>query len=139
MVVGITCFTVAFNSSVITARIEGVSESFNVSEEVSLLTITVFVIGFGVGPMAFAPLSELFGRKIVYVVTLSIACIFIIPQAVAGNITTLLVCRLIDGIAFSAPVTLVGGTLTDLWKNEERGVPMAVFSAALFLVSLSQA
>lgn len=52
---------------------------------------------------------------------------------VAKNISTLLVCRAIDGIAFSAPMTLVGGTLADLWRNEERGVPMAFFSAAPFI------
>lgn len=60
------------------------------------------------------------------------AVIFVIPCAVSQNIGTLLVCRLIDGIAFSAPMTLVGGTLADLWKNEERAVPMAAFSAAPF-------
>lgn len=133
MVVAFTCFVVAFNSSVITAKLGGVSEEYGVSMEVSLLTITLFVIGFGVGPMAFAPLSEMVGRKPVYVVTLFIAVIFIIPCCVAENIGTLLVCRFIDGIAFSAPMTLVGGTLADLWKNEERGVPMAAFSAAPFL------
>jgi MFS family permease len=42
----------------------------------------------------------------------------------------LLVYRAIDGIAFSAPITLVGGTLSDLWPNEERNVPMAAFGAA---------
>jgi multidrug resistance protein len=133
MVVAFTCFVVAFNSSVITANLEGVAEQFNVSYEVALLTITVFVIGFGVGPCAFAPCSELFGRKPVYVSTLALAVIFIIPCAVAQNIGTLIVCRLIDGIAFSAPMTLVGGTLADLWRNEERGVPMAFFSAAPFI------
>ena len=35
--------------------------------------------------------------------------------------------------AFSAPLTIVGGTLADMWRNEERGVPMAAFSAAPFL------
>ena len=133
MTVAFTCFVVAFNSAVITADLEGVSRTFQVSEEVSLLTITVFVIGFGVGPLVFAPLSEMFGRKPVYVVTIALAIIFEIPCAVAQNIGTLIVCRLIDGIAFSAPMTLVGGTLADLWKNEERGVPMAVFSAAPFI------
>lgn len=49
MVVAITCFVVAFASSVITADLIGVQETFNVSEEVALLTITVFVVGFGVG------------------------------------------------------------------------------------------
>ncbi|EXJ94950.1 hypothetical protein A1O1_00068 [Capronia coronata CBS 617.96] len=133
MVVAFTCFVVAFNSAVITADLEGVSERFHVSAEVSLLTVTLFVIGFGVGPLAFAPASELFGRKPVYIITLFVALIFEIPCAVAKNIGTLLSCRFIDGVAFSAPMTLVGGTLADLWKNEERGVPMAVFSAAPFL------
>ena len=98
----------------------------------------------------------MFGRKPVYISTLSLAVIFvipcahrpihfgvynrlietiiiIIPCAVSKSIGTLLVCRLIDGIAFSAPMTLVGGTLADLWRPEERGVPMAAFSAAPFV------
>lgn len=83
--------------------------------------------------MVFAPLSEMVGRKPVYVVTLFVAVILLIPCAVAHNIEMLLICRALDGIAFSAPMTLVGGTLADLWKNEERGVPMAAFSAAPFI------
>ncbi|KAF1985865.1 MFS general substrate transporter [Aulographum hederae CBS 113979] len=133
MMVALTCFVVAFNSAVITPDIQGVAEEFHVSEEVALLSITLFVIGFGVGPMVFAPLSEILGRRPIYAVTLFIAVLFIIPGAVSDNISTLLVTRAIDGIAFSAPMTLVGGTLADLWKNEERGVPMAAFSAAPFI------
>lgn len=49
MVVALTCFVVAFNSSVITANLSGVEEEFDVSSTVALLTITLFVIGFGVG------------------------------------------------------------------------------------------
>jgi len=153
MTVAMTCFVVAFNSAVITADVGGVAKSFDVSEEVALLTITLFVVGFGVGklmqqnllhtqcsnawfntgPMIFAPISEIVGRRPIYAFTLFIATVFIIPCAVAENISTILVCRLIDGIAFSAPMTLVGGTLADLWRTEERGIPMAAFSAAPFI------
>lgn len=49
MVVAVTCFVVAFASSVITADIGGMTREFGVSEEVGLVTITVFVVGFGVG------------------------------------------------------------------------------------------
>ncbi|QLI65236.1 Major facilitator superfamily multidrug transporter NAG3 [Metarhizium brunneum] len=108
MVVALTCFVVALASSVVTANIPGVAEEFGTSEEVALLSISL-------------------GS------TLLIAVVFVIPCAVAKNMATLLVCRTIDGIAFSAPMTLVGGTLADLWKNEERGVPMAAFSAAPFI------
>ncbi|KAH0606578.1 uncharacterized protein H6S33_003412 [Morchella sextelata] len=133
MIIALVCFMVAFASSVVTADIHGVMEDLNASEEVALLSITLFVVGFGIGPMVFAPLSEVLGRKIIYTTTLGVAVLFIIPGAVAKNIETLLVARIIDGIAFSAPMTLVGGSLADLWRTEERGIPMAAFSAAPFL------
>lgn len=133
MVVAVTCFVVAFCSSVISSDLDSMAEEFGVGRTVSQLAISLFVVGFGVGPMAFAPLSEILGRRIIYATTLLVAVIFTIPQAVAQNIETLLVTRFIAGVSFSAPMTLVGGTLADLWKNEERGVPMAAFSAAPFI------
>lgn len=108
-VIAVTCLVVALCSSVITAGIGQVAEEFNISREVALLSITLFVVGFGVGPMAFAPMSEVVGRKPIYASTFGVAVIFIIPCAVAKNIETLLVCRAICGIAMSAPMTLVCG------------------------------
>ena len=50
--------------------------------------------------MFFAPLRELYGRRIMYVSTLLVGLIFIIPCAVSKNLATLLVTRAIDGIGF---------------------------------------
>uniref|UniRef100_A0A7S0V6R9 Major facilitator superfamily (MFS) profile domain-containing protein n=1 Tax=Polytomella parva TaxID=51329 RepID=A0A7S0V6R9_9CHLO len=133
MIVAFTCFCVAFGSAIVTGDFEGVARTFDVTLEVSILTICMFVLGFGLGPVVFAPCSELYGRQVIYVSTLTLAVIFIIPCAVAKNIETLVVCRLIDGIMFSAPMTLVGGTLADIWNNDERGPAMTFFSAAPFL------
>ncbi|KAK9460265.1 major facilitator superfamily domain-containing protein [Lipomyces oligophaga] len=133
LVVALLCFDVALGSAIVTGDMDAVAVYFGVSEEVAILTVTLFVVGFGVGPLVFAPASELWGRQVVYIVTVAVAVIFVIPCAVAQNIGTLLVCRLIDGIAFSAPMTIVGGTLADLWDNEERGTAMATFSAAPFI------
>ena len=49
MVVAFTCFVVAFSSSVVTADIAGVSKQFWASDEVVLLSVTLFVVGFGLG------------------------------------------------------------------------------------------
>lgn len=65
MVVALTCFVVALASSVITADIGGVVEDLDVSEELALASISLFVMGFGIGPMIFAPLSEIYGRRII--------------------------------------------------------------------------
>lgn len=59
MVVAVTCFVVAFNSAVITADLEGVAKEFHVSMEVALLSITVFVVGFGVGTSPIVHLREI--------------------------------------------------------------------------------
>lgn len=49
MVVAITCFVVAFCSSVITPGVSGVADEFEVSTVAALVSVSVFVIGFGVG------------------------------------------------------------------------------------------
>ncbi|CAH6723759.1 major facilitator superfamily multidrug transporter Nag3p [[Candida] jaroonii] len=133
-VLGFVCFVVALGSAIVTGDLDTPAAYFGVSEEVIILaSVTMFVIGFGVGPLVFAPLSEEFGRKPIYAVTLFVSLIFIIPCGLAKNIGTLLICRLIDGIAFSAPMCLIGGSLADIWESEKRGLAMSVFSAAPFL------
>lgn len=56
IMISLVCFTVAFCSAVITADIEGVTETFHVSTEVAFLTITLFVVGFGIGTCCLASL-----------------------------------------------------------------------------------
>ncbi|ODV66687.1 MFS general substrate transporter [Hyphopichia burtonii NRRL Y-1933] len=133
-ILGLICFIVALGSAIVTGDIAGPAEYFEVSEEVIILSeVTVFVIGFGVGPLFVAGLSEELGRNAVYFPTLVLAVIFVIPCALAKNIATMLICRLLDGIFFSAPMTLIGGSLADIWDAKDRGKAMSVFSAAPFI------
>lgn len=59
--------------------------------------------------------------------------IFTLPSCLAKNIATMLAGRMIAGIASSAPMTNVGGSIADVWAVEDRGIPMALFSATLFM------
>lgn len=74
--------------------------------------------------------SEIVGRRPIWVVPSIIYVLFCIPCAVAQNIQTLLICRFFCGIFASAPLTLAGGTISDIWDNEERGFAIALFAAA---------
>ena len=47
MVVAMLCFAVAFGSAVVTGDIGGTAAYFGVSQEVIILTVTLFVLGFG--------------------------------------------------------------------------------------------
>ncbi|KAI7897475.1 major facilitator superfamily domain-containing protein [Cokeromyces recurvatus] len=120
----------AFGSSVITGRLNGVVESFGCTDEVAILQVSLMVFGFMLGPLLWSPLSELFGRKPVYVVALGIYTIFNIPCAVAKNIQTVLVCRFFSGFFASCCLTLAGGSISDLFPTETRGNAIAYFAAA---------
>lgn len=133
ILLGIICFDVAMMSAIITGDMTSPARHFHVSMEVMCLCVSLMVWGFGIGPLFFAPLSEELGRNWVYHTTLLVAVVFIVPCAVAKNIGTLLAFRFLDGMAFSAPMCLIGGSLSDMWRNEERGVAMSLFSAAPFL------
>lgn len=133
ILLGTLCFDVALLSAMVTGDIQGPMETFHVSQEVVILTVTLLVLGFGFGPLLFSPLSEEVGRNFIYRTTFFCGVVFVIPCALAKNIGTLLVFRLLDGLALSAPMTLIGGSLADMWINKERGTLMLFFSAAPFL------
>lgn len=124
---------VAYASSAYTGAIPGVMAELGASETVATLGVTFFVVGFATGPLIWAPLSEQYGRYPVYAITLLIYTIFFIPAALAKNIPTLLVARLLGGIFGSSPITNAGGTLSDIWDPESRGKAMVCFAMAPFL------
>ncbi|KAJ9094569.1 hypothetical protein QFC20_006884 [Naganishia adeliensis] len=127
------CLAVALGSAMPTGNLPAQAEDLGVSHEVIFISITLFVVGFGVGPLLFAPLSEMIGRKPVYIISMFFYFIFTLPSALAQNIETMLICRLIAGTASSAPMTNVGGTIADIWDADERGIPMGVFSLTIFM------
>lgn len=102
---------------------------FGVSRTVALLGITVFTFGFAIAPMALAPLSEVYGRSPVYLSTYGLFVLMFIPQALAPNITGLLLSRFFAGVFGSTGSTMVGGTLADIYHADTRGGPMSFFSS----------
>lgn len=119
----------AYGSSCVATGLPTINSRFGVSTEVSTLTVSLFVIGFGVGSIFWSPLSEQprFGRRIVYFVSFGLYVIFNIPCAVANNIGTLLVCRFLCGVFSSSALANVGASLVDI-HNETRGLAIAFFS-----------
>lgn len=56
--------TVAFCSSIYTAAIEAIAVHYHCSRLVSTLGLSTFLLGFAVGPLLFAPLSEIWSVTI---------------------------------------------------------------------------
>lgn len=103
-------------------------KTFNsTSETLGAFVTTVFLLGFVAGPLVIAPLSELYGRAIVYNVCNVIFLVFTIACAVAPNLGALIAFRFFAGIGGSCPVTLGAGTIADMIPREKRGMVMSLW------------
>lgn len=101
-------------------------KTFNSTNETLGAFITsVYLLGYSLGPLLIAPLSEIYGRAIVYNFCNTIFLIFTVACALANNVGALIVFRLFAGIGASCPLTLGAGTIADMIPMEKRGLAMA--------------
>jgi len=125
------CVTCA--SSIASFTEAGISAEFHVSKEVTVLGISLFVMGLGLGPLLVGPLSEVYGRNIVYQVSYLFFFLFSWPIAFAPDIGVLLVFRFITGFCGSAFLSVAGGSVSDMFSNDTVATPMAVYTLSPFL------
>ena len=62
------------------------SESFHVGREVAILSMSLYVVGLGIGPLFAGPISEIYGRNIVYRMSFALFFVFSFPVAFAPDI-----------------------------------------------------
>ena len=124
---------VAFVSSAYSGAVDQILTTFHVGDEVATLGISLFVLGFAIGPLLWAPLSELYGRQILFFGTYAMLTAFNAGAAGSQNIQTLLILRFFAGAFGSSPLTNAGGVIADMFPASQRGLAMSVFAAAPFL------
>ncbi|KAF9872692.1 MFS multidrug transporter [Colletotrichum karsti] len=129
----IATLAVAFVSTAYSGGIAEVIRTFGVSTEIGILGVSLFVVGFACGPLAWAPLSEIFGRQFLFIGTYICLTAFNAGAAGAQNIETLIVLRFFAGAFGSSPLTNAGGVIADMFNAEQRGLATAIFAAAPFL------
>ncbi|KAK3709685.1 hypothetical protein LTR37_010712 [Vermiconidia calcicola] len=120
-----------FASSIFSAASTAVGEEFNVGREVVTLGTSFFVLGYALGPLVFAPLSELYGRRVPIIIASFGFSIFNTAVAVSKDYQTLVISRFFSGIFGSCPLTLCGAVFADMYDNKTRGLAIACFSATL--------
>ncbi|KAK1691558.1 major facilitator superfamily transporter [Colletotrichum godetiae] len=124
---------VAFVSTAYSGGIAEVIRDFKVSTEIGILGVSLFVVGFAVGPLMWAPLSELYGRQYLFIATYIALTAFNAGAAGAQNIETLIILRFFAGTFGASPMTNAGGVIADMFNANERGLATAIFAAAPFL------
>lgn len=124
----IVVISVAFGSSVFSTGTADLVEEFHVSREVITLGTSLYVLGFATGPIVWAPLSELYGRKPVVLLSIVLFTCFQFGVATAKDLQTIMLCRFFGSCLGSAPLVVVGAAFADMFNNKTRGYAMCFFS-----------
>lgn len=98
------------------------------SEILAAFTVSIYLLGFGIGPLLISPLSEIWGRLIVIHVCNVVFIGFTIGCAASTNTAMFMIFRFIAGCACSAPMTIGGAVIADVTMPEQRGKAMSVWA-----------
>ena len=139
-------------SAIFTPSIPLIERDFGATTDQGTLALSLFVIAYGIGPLIvsqlfpttshvglltfcacqLSPLSNLpsIGRTPVYVAGSLAFCIVNIGTALAKNVSTILVLRFIGGFVGSAPISIGGATLMEIYGPAEIPYAMAFYAVS---------
>ncbi len=127
-------FAVYTGSAIYTSGQEGVIKQFGINAIDASLPLSLYVLAYGMGPLIFAPMSEIpiIGRSPVYAVTFFIFVILSIPTALVNNFAGLLVLRYLQGF-FGSPCLANGAaTMQDMYSLLYLPYALTVWVSAAF-------
>jgi len=132
--ISLLCFITPVASAMFAPGIPKVMQDFhNNNDELASFVVSIFVLGFALGPIILAPLSEIYGRQIIYFVMNVLFVTFTMACALSNNLGMLIGFRFLAGAAGSTPLANGGGTISDLIEQERRGAAMAIFGVGPLL------
>lgn len=118
-----------FASSILSPGISSLMADFHEdSPIVGAMTVSIYLLGYVVGPMFLAPMSEIYGRRPVLTATNIFFCSWQIGCALAPNIASLIIFRFFSGVGGSGCLTLGGGVIADIFRPEQRGFAMGIWT-----------
>lgn len=135
LIVNAYTFCVYLGSSIFTGSYGGVMRQFDVSQQVVSLTLSMYVLAYGIGPLLWSPLSEIpsVGRGPPYIFTFAIFVILLVPTALVNNFPGLVVLRFLLGF-FGSPCLATGpASLADMYAFGK--LPYALATWALVATS----
>ena len=103
-------------------------EFHETSKTTATFVLSIYILGFAFGPLIIAPMSEIYGRSILYNVGNVLFTVFTICTALSTNMGMMMAFRFLNGLAGAVPITIGSGSIADLMPVEMRGRAMAAWA-----------
>ncbi|KAG8985914.1 hypothetical protein FRB90_004367, partial [Tulasnella sp. 427] len=129
---GLLVLNATFASSAPAGVLQPLIERFHLSHILAVLTISLFIAGYCVGPLLWGPLTEQYGRKAILLFTFFVYTCFQVGGALARNTASVLVFRFLGGMFAASPLAASGAIIGDIWNADVRGQAMSIFALAPF-------
>ena len=133
VVLSISCLVTllaAFSAGSYSIAAEPISTEWSLSNVAFNTGVTTWAVGFALSPMLLAPLSEINGRRPVFVGSGFMFLVALIGCAFTRTFAGMLVARFFVGAGASTFATMVGGVISDVYHSDSRNTPMAIYSGA---------
>ncbi|KAK7525793.1 major facilitator superfamily domain-containing protein [Phyllosticta citriasiana] len=121
--------TVVMYSTSYSSGIPGMMADFNISSKtVVVLGMTTYLCALACGSLFLAPMSEMFGRRPIYIVSMALFTILVLPCALAKNLEAILIARFFGALAGSSMIANAPGTVADIVNDEYRAFAFSIWS-----------
>ena len=132
MTAAMLCLVVTMGSSLYVASVPEFEVRYHISQTLGLAGLTFYLLGLST--VVGAPLSEVFGRKIIYLTSLPLSCLFTMGVGLAnGHMRIILPCRFFSGVFASPALSIASGTIMDIFDVDEVSTAMTFFCVAPFM------
>ncbi|RFU79813.1 major facilitator superfamily transporter [Trichoderma arundinaceum] len=108
-------------ASIISAALNDIASDLHVDMSQAQIIFSTYFLGLGFGPFVVAALSEMYGRKWVWVGGNIWYILWNAISPVGKSANMMIVSRLMAGLGACAGVTLTGPTMADMYGKRERG------------------
>ncbi|KAJ8061987.1 hypothetical protein OCU04_009770 [Sclerotinia nivalis] len=127
-VISVMTFSTPLASTMFAPGVPLVIEEFHSTKTIlQTLVVSIFVLGFAMGALIAAPISELYGRKPIYLTTNFLFLMFTLGCGLSTDLTMLIVFRFFAGCAGGPPTALGGASIGDMFLRDQRGIAMAIW------------
>lgn len=133
-IISLYSFLSPLGSSMMSPGLPQVATKYGITSETILaLSLSIYLLSFAISLILFAPLSEMYGRTwIFHISTLLFAgCNF--GCAFAPNAGSLIGLRFLAGLAGGGPIACGPGSISDLFSEHDRALPMSVYTLGALL------